>query len=73
MKPLTEVAPVLLGQQLGRRHENSLESGASGASGGRCGDDRLAAADITLDQADGGLVRTDVRLDLGENTLLRLA
>ncbi len=71
MKPLTEIAPVLLGQQLGRRHQHRLKASASGARGGSRSDDRLAAADIALNQPNRGLARADVRLDLGEHTLLR--
>ena len=46
-----EVAPVLLGEQLGRRHERRLQPRAGGARGRRRGDHRLAAADIALQQA----------------------
>ena len=48
MKPVAKIAPVLLGEQLGRRHERRLQAAARRTRGRRSRDHGLAAADVTL-------------------------
>ena len=44
-----EVAPMLFGQQLGRRHERNLIAATDGTRRSRCGHYGLTATDISLD------------------------
>ena len=48
---------MLLGEQLRRRHQRGLQPAARRARRGRGGNDRLAAADIALQQPHHGLRR----------------
>ena len=62
---------MLFGEQFGRRHQGRLPAAAHGARRRcRC-DDRLAAADIALHQADHRLVEREVGVDVGERAPLR--
>ena len=70
-KPAFEILRVLLGQQLGGRHERGLKSGAHRARGGRSGDHGLAAADVTLHQPHHGPVVGEIAVDFGERARLR--
>ncbi len=57
---------VLLGQDAGRRHDGGLGSMRGDHGGGQGGDDGLAGADVTLQQAVHGLAGIKVRADLGD-------
>ena len=61
---------MLLGQQLGRRHESGLQPAAGGARSGGRRDDRLAATDIALQQAHHGKTRREISLDIPERARL---
>ena len=60
-EPAAKVSGVLVGQQLRRRHERDLMSGLDGPSRGDRRDQRLAAADIALHEAQHGLRESKVR------------
>ena len=65
------VARVLLGQDLGRRHERGLVARADGQHHGREGDRRLAAPDVALEEAVHRLRPRHVVRDLPEGAPLR--
>ena len=69
-EPGAQVAPVLLGEQLGRRHERRLHPAAGGTRGRRGGDHGLAAADVALHEPRHGGVRREVRLGFRERAAL---
>ena len=50
LEVLLEIRVVLLGEDLGRRHERALEAGVERLHHRRDGDDGLAAADVALDE-----------------------
>ena len=56
---------VLAGQELGRRHQRGLRAGLDGGQHGEEGDQRLAAADIALQQPHHALGLGHVGGDLG--------
>src|SRR5579883_2888085 len=62
---------MLAREQLGRRHERSLPPSLDRRQHRKQGDDRLAAADITLQQAKHALAARHVALDLAQRPLLR--
>ena len=62
---------VLRGEDLGGCHERGLAAVLHGDDGGLHGDDRLAGADIALQQAAHGLRAAHVCDDLAEDALLR--
>ena len=59
-----EVARVLLGEQLRRRHHRGLKAGFDGAHGGERGDDGLAAADVALHEPQHRTGLREIALDL---------
>ncbi len=69
-QPSPETAEVLLGQQLGRRHDGHLVTVADGPERGQCRDHRLAGADVALDQPLHGVGSRQVAADFSANTLL---
>ena len=62
---------MLARQDLGRRHQRGLAAGLDGARHGQQRHDRLAGADIALQQAQHALGPGQVGVDLGERLLLR--
>ena len=50
-EPADQLLQVLLGEDLGRRHQRALPAGVDRARRGERGDDRLAGADVALQQA----------------------
>src|SRR6185312_16948650 len=70
-EPALEISPVLLGEQLGRRHERGLEmlAGSVGSTGAdstcRCNGryHGLTASDVPLDEAHHWYVRAQIRFD----------
>ncbi len=62
---------MLLGQQLGRRHDGGLEAPGSRDHGSHRGDHRLPRADVTLQQPVHRHVRREIGDDLSERALLR--
>ena len=62
---------VLLGEDLGRRHERRLPPALGGEDGREDGDDRLAAPDVALQEAPHGPARAEVLADLPDDALLR--
>ena len=66
-----DVARVLLGENLGRGHQRRLVAVLDGDDHGLDGDDRLAAADVALEQAVHRPVARQVVDDLLERALLR--
>jgi hypothetical protein len=62
---------MLLGENFGRRHEGRLITGLDGLTNGQRGDDRLAAADVALQQALHRERLLEVGGDLGSDALLR--
>ncbi len=67
----TEVVVVLLGEDLGRRHHGRLVVLRDGHQCRGGGDDRLAAPDVTLEEARHGPGETEVAEDFVEGSLLR--
>ena len=63
---------VLTREDLGRSHQAGLVAVVYGQQHGEEGDQRLAAAHITLHEAVHLSPRDDVGLDLSEDALLRL-
>ncbi len=55
---------MLLGEDFGRRHERGLVAGLDRLQRGERGDDRLAAADVALQQALHRLAAREVAADL---------
>jgi hypothetical protein len=62
---------VLLGQDLGRGHDRGLVARFDGGQGGERGDDRLAGADVALEQPVHRVGRRHVAADLVPHALLR--
>ena len=67
----THAARVLLGQQLGRRHDGGLQLVLHREQRGEQRDDRLAAADVALQQAVHAAVAAHVGHDLARGAGLR--
>ena len=61
---------MLLGQQLGRRHQRDLLAAAHGPRGGQRGDHGLAATHIALQQAEHRMVAQQIRVDFSARPLL---
>ena len=61
---------MLLGEDLGRRHQRSLVTGLGGMQHGQRGDDGLAAADIALQQPLHRMRAGQVRGDLAPGAAL---
>ena len=66
-----QVGEMLFGEELGRRHEGGLETALRREQEADRGDDRLAAADVTLQQAEHRLRAFEVVDDLLHHPLLR--
>ncbi len=66
----SQTARVLTGQNLGRRHDRRLAAGFDRSQHGEGGDQRLAAADIALQEAEHPHRLCHVALDLGEHPSL---
>ena len=66
-----EVPVVLLGQDLGRRHQRRLVAVVHRNQQRQKRDDRLSRADVPLQQAVHAMGRAQVLTDLGEDPLLR--
>lgn len=62
---------MLLGENLGRRHESGLIAGFDRLARGECGDDGLATADVALQQTLHGEGLRQIGRDLGDHSLLR--
>ena len=71
LEPLAEVEEMLLGEDLGRRHQRHLVAGLYGLQGGEGGDHGLAGADVALHQAQHRLVLGQVVGDLRADPALR--
>ena len=71
VEPMRELAEVLLGQDFGGRHERDLPSGLDRLQRGQRRDDRLAAADVALQQALHRHRALQVVADLAPDALLR--
>ncbi len=72
-EPARQVGVVLLGEQLGRRHQRALITAACGGEHRRCGHHRLAAADIALHQPQHRPTRRKIDADFGYHAALRLS
>ena len=70
-EPVGEALPVLLGEQLGRRHDRGLHAAGHRLETGDRGDDRLARADVALDEAHHRVRRRHVAEDFLRHALLR--
>ena len=70
-EPTGEFAEVLLGEDFGRRHDRDLPAVLDRLQRGERGDDRLAAADIALQQALHRMGLREIARDFGERALLR--
>ncbi len=70
-KPERELAVVLLGENFGRRHERDLPAGLDRLQRGERRDDRLAAADVALQQSLHRHRALEVVADLPPDALLR--
>ena len=68
---LGDARVVLLGQDLGGRHQRALVPALDGIEQRRHGHDRLAAAHVALQQAVHRVRAGQVALDLGDGPLLR--
>ncbi len=62
---------MLLGEDFGRRHERHLIARLDRLQRGQRGDDRLAAADVALQQPLHRLGAREIAADLGDDALLR--
>ncbi len=71
LEPLHELAKVLLGQDLGGRHQRALPAGVDGLCRGECGDHRLARSHVALQQAVHRVVAREIACDLVAHPLLR--
>ena len=71
-EPFVELAPVLLGQDLGRRHHRRLRARIDRGEAGDGGDDGLAAADVALQQALHRVRLAQIMQDLVHGARLRL-
>ena len=70
-QPLRELAVVLLGEDLGRRHHRRLPAALDGAHRRGRGNDRLAAADVALKETVHRMGGGEVALDLAPRAGLR--
>jgi hypothetical protein len=71
LEPLHQLAKVLLGQDLGGRHQRALPAGVDGARGRQRRHHRLAGADIALQQPVHRVRARQVGVDLGADAALR--
>ena len=62
---------MLLGEDLGRRHERRLKAAFGGEDRREDGDDRLPAPDVALEEPAHRAARAEVPADLPDHTLLR--
>ncbi len=62
---------MLLGQNLGWRHDGRLHAAGDGFQAGNRGDDGLAGADVALDQAHHRVRLRQVRENFIDDALLR--
>ena len=62
---------MLAGKQFGRRHKCGLRTSLDRRRHGEERHDRLAAADIALEQAQHPILASEVRIDLGKRARLR--
>ena len=67
-----EAASMLLGQELGRRHQGGLPAGGDHRQRGHRGHHGLAAADIALHQPQHGVAELHIALDFRNDRPLRL-
>ena len=72
-KPTVQIACVLLGQKLCRRHERDLESVLDQDGCDGRGDGGLARADIALQQAQHRHTACNIAIDFLDHTLLRVS
>ena len=70
-EPRGELPVMLLGEDLGRRHHRCLPPALDGADAPERGDNRLAAADVALQQAVHRVGFGEVTLDLAPGAGLR--
>ncbi len=70
-EPVAEAAPVLFGQQFGRRHYGGLHAAGDCPQAGNGRDDGLAGAHVALDQAHHRMLGGEVVEDLVDDALLR--
>ena len=70
LQPAAEVEEVLLGEDLGRRHQRHLVAGLQRLQGGECRHHGLARADVALHQAQHRLALAEVVGDLGADAQL---
>src|SRR6185437_2020234 len=70
-EPSLELAQMLLGEDLGRRHERDLPAALDRLQRGERGDDRLAGADVALQQPLHRHRALEVVGDLAPDALLR--
>ena len=54
-EPVGKTAPVLFGQQLGRRHDRCLDAAGNRLETGDCRDNGLSRANVTLNKAHHGM------------------
>ena len=71
LQPFDELGEVLLGQDLGRRHQRALPAGVDGGAGRQRRDHRLAAAHVALQQAVHGLRGAQVARNFFAHAALR--
>jgi hypothetical protein len=71
LQPVPEIAQMLFGQQLGRRHQCDLIAGLHRGQRSQRGDHRLAAADVALHQPQHRLRLRQIPRDFGADALLR--
>lgn len=70
LEPGGDLPEVLLGEDLGGRHEGGLMTRGHGAQGGERSYDGLAAADVALNEAVHGTVRGQIGEDLVRDAAL---
>ena len=70
-KPGAEIIGVLLGQQLGRRHQRHLLTVGDRAQGGQGGNQRFTGPDVALHQAHHRHVERHIAFNLGGDARLR--
>jgi hypothetical protein len=69
-EPVGEAAPVLFGEQLGRRHDRGLQPARHRLETGNRGNDSLAGTDVALDETHHRVWRLHVAEDLFRDALL---
>ena len=69
-EPVGEIAPVLFGEQLGRRHDRGLHAAGDGLETGDRGDDGLAGTHVALDQPHHRMRLGEVLEDVIDDALL---